>query len=471
MAEIVFALGSYTSRSVQLSAQRTVNCFVEKQEPGAKSQTPLFGSPGLTSWVTLPKSPVRWMWNWKGVLHAVAGDTLYSIASDKTVTALGSGITGTTPVRMSDNGDQLIVINGTGGWVYTASTLTWTAISSPFFYPCKTVICFDDYFVFEKAGTNEFFISALLDGLTYSSLDFASAEAVSDILEGVAGNLQMLWLFGQKHIENWYDTGSASFPFQRYAGGVVNRGTLAPHSLVLEDDALFFLGSDGVFYRLQGNVPIRMSNHGVETAIAGYGDISDAECFSYTLEGHKMVHLNFPSVPASWVFDISTKEWHERESLDSNAVSLGRWRGNCATQIYDKIMIGDAYTGDISYLDWNAYTELTNPMFMLAHSAPIHSDKLKVFIDRLELDFQTGVGLNAGQGSSPEVMLRYSRDGGETWSNVQPVRGIGEIGNFIKRQRWLSLGAAYVWVFEIRISDPVRRVLIGTHLDASIGMR
>src|SRR5262249_53137731 len=148
--------------------------------------------------------------------------------------------------------------------------------------------------------------------------------------------------------------------FQRYAGGVIERGCAASKAIVNQDEALFFLGADRVFYRLQGNVPMRVSTHAIEKAIEGYGDISDAFCFTYTLQGHKMVHLTFPSVPHSWVFDISTRMWHERESWDESNTPLGRWRGNCACEIYDKILIGDAFSGKIGVLDWTANTEYGN---------------------------------------------------------------------------------------------------------------
>jgi hypothetical protein len=62
-----------------------------------------------------------------------------------------------------------------------------------------------------------------------------------------------------------------------------------------------------------------------------------AFCFTYTLQGHKMVHLTIPSINASFVWDIQSSRWHERESRDANANSLVRWRGNCAAQISSNI--------------------------------------------------------------------------------------------------------------------------------------
>ena len=49
MPAILFAAESDQSRSLPLSAQRLVNFFTEKERPGSKSQTPLFGAPGMSA--------------------------------------------------------------------------------------------------------------------------------------------------------------------------------------------------------------------------------------------------------------------------------------------------------------------------------------------------------------------------------------------------------------------------------------
>lgn len=470
MPEIVFGMQSYESQSLPLSAQRMLNCFIESEPQGTKSQVPIFGAPGLTPFTTLPTYPVRGMWNYRGNLWAVGGDTLYRLNTNGGFRKIGSGISGLSPVVMCDNGNQVMVINGVAGYIATVATGAFQQIVSPNFFSADTLTFFDDVFVLNRHGTNEYFISGLLDGLLYNGDDFATAEADSGLLIGVAKNLQLLFLFGQNHIEMWYDAGAQNFPFARYAGGVIPRGCKAAGSIIAQDDALFFLGNDNMFYRLQGNVAIRQSTHAVEKAISSYGDVSDAFCFTYTLQGHKMIHLTFPSVPHTWVLDLSTKQWHERESWDENNNSLGRWRGNCAAEVYNRILIGDYANGTIWNLDWNAYLEGANTLPMLAHSSPVHADKRRVFVKRLELDMENGVGLESGQGSSPVVMLRWSKDGGRTWSKLQPARSLGKIGDFQTRQRWINLGQAYQWVFELVITDPVKRVLIATHGNANPGM-
>ena len=179
MPEIVFGMQSYESRSFPLSAQRMLNCFIESQPQGAKSQVPIFGAPGLTPFTVLPTFPVRGMWNYNGNIWAVGGDTLYRLNSAGGFKKIGSGISGTSPVAMSDNNVQVIVINGVSGYIATTATDAFVQIQDPNFYSSDTVTFFDDVFVLNRKGTKEFFLSGLVDGLSYNGDDFASAEADS----------------------------------------------------------------------------------------------------------------------------------------------------------------------------------------------------------------------------------------------------------------------------------------------------
>lgn len=471
MPPVLFANESYMSRSLPLSAQRCLNAFVEMEDPEAKSQQPLFGAPGLTARAICGVGPVRWGYVCKGVTYFVSGSDFYSVVGD-TATKLNGTIVigGIDAVSIADNGSQICIVAGGAGYIYTIDSGNFEQISDPNFYPARTVAYFDTYFVFDKIGTNEFFVSAPNNGLVYDGLMFASAEAESDLITGVATNLELLFVFGQKHIEMWYDAGTPDFPFQRYAGGVISRGCVSPYSIIRQDDALFFLCTDGRFYRLQGSTPIPISTPPIENLIATSQALNRAFCFTYTLQGHKMVHLTIPDINASLVWDIQSNRWHERESKDETGASIGRWRGNCATQTPNEILIGDYLSGNIMLLDWNAYTELGNIMQLSVTSAPIHSDKKRVFISRLEFDFEQGVGTTSGQGEDPVVMMDISKDGGRTWTLLQPWRQLGKIGEYFKRQRFLRLGQARVFVFRITITDPVKRVMIQAHADISVGM-
>jgi hypothetical protein len=417
--------------------------------------------------------PVATLTGGIATLGPIAGGSNYQVGIASLV---GSGIGGSDIVSMSDNGFQLCMVSGQAraGWVLDtnpqSATFGFQQITDPAFYPANTVSFFDGYFIFDRIGTNEFFLSNLYDGTTYNALDFASAESQPDFVTGTVQNLQLLFIICQEHLELWYDAGSFPFPFQRYTGAGISYGCVSPHTIIKQDGAIFFLGADKIFYRLQSTVPIRVSSHSVEHVIAQDGDITQAYCFTFTLEGHKMVALTLPISKRTVIFDISTGRWHDRESWDQNNVSLGQWRASTAFRAFNNTYMGDGFNGNVNLLDWTTYTEVGNTIRGLAYSIPYHQDRKRLTFFRFELDIQAGVGLPSGYGSNPQIMLGWSVDGAQTFKPLQFWRSMGMIGQYLTRLRWLRMGQARQWVFVISCTDPVPRVIIGASADISVGM-
>lgn len=150
--------------------------------------------------------------------------------------------------------------------------------------------------------------------------------------------------------------------------------------------------------------------------------------------------------------------------------SLGQYRGQVGINYGGFVLIGDAFAGVVGKMNFNAFTEYGNPMWGQIASPPVHNDRKRVFVKRFELDIESGVGLPVGQGEDPVWMLDWSKDGGRTFSEVQPFRSMGRIGEYLTRLRWLRLGQGRQWIFRLQSTDPVRRVIIGTYLDVTEGM-
>jgi hypothetical protein len=58
------------------------------------------------------------------------------------------------------------------------------------------------------------------------------------------------------------------------------------------------------------------------------------------------------------------------------------------------------------------------------------------------------------------VEVRYSKDGGRNWSNWKR-RSLGAIGEYQKRIKLKRMGVARTWVFDIKVSSPRKRDLLG----------
>lgn len=57
------------------------------------------------------------------------------------------------------------------------------------------------------------------------------------------------------------------------------------------------------------------------------------------------------------------------------------------------------------------------------------------------------------------IDIRYSKDGGRNWSDWRKL-DMGETGDFVKRIQARRLGRSRQWIFDIRVTDPVRADLI-----------
>jgi hypothetical protein len=105
----------------------------------------------------------------------------------------------------------------------------------------------------------------------------------------------------------------------------------------------------------------------------------------------------------------------------------------------------------------------------LRRGAVIHDDRKLIFHHTLEIEFEAGVGIETGQGDDPQAMMRWSDDGGHTWGN-EHWANIGKIGEYARRARWNKLGRSRNRIYEVSISDPVKRVIVAANLTASKGI-
>ncbi len=461
---------SYVARSVNAADNRLINLFPEATPEGGKEAGFFSRCPGLRKVTTVGFGPIRGIWRLGAYAYVVSGSELYKVDSTWTTTFIGF-VSGTGPVSMSDNGIQLFVACNPQSYIYNTNTSVFQQITDPGFPGAGNVGYLDGYFVFNEPGTQKVWVTSLLDGLTVDPLDFASAEGAPDMLVALICDHREVWLFGTNSIEVWYNAGLADFPLTRIQGAFNEIGCSAPYSVAKLDNSIFWLGSDargnGIVYKAQGYTGIRLSTHAIEFAIQGYGDISDAVGYTYQQEGHAFYVLNFPSANATWVYDVSVEGWHERASfVNGNFI---RHRSNCQVNFNNEIVVGDFENGNLYAFDLDVYADngaVQKWMRSWRALPPGQNNLMRTAQHSLQLDAESGVGLNSGQGSDPQVMLRWSDDGGHTWSN-EHWKSLGAIGEHARRVFWRRLGMTTKLrdrVYEISGTDPVKISIVGAEL-------
>ena len=457
-----------------------VAAFTPAQRPGvSNNDTQIIVVDGVNGWCYCPAGVPNSL-----TVTAVATATSITVASaagwssgDPISIALDAGGTFSTTINGAPVGNVVTLAGAlpsqatSGNQVIDTNVTLAVLTGNSAFYPARTAAYYDTYFALDRAGTNFFFLSGLNDGTSYNGLNIASAEEDPDVVMAMATIHEQLVIFGANTTEFWYDVGGANFPLQPIPSTLLQRGIAAPLAFAKEDNTLFFLGDDLIFYRLVNFAVQRVSQDGVEAAWEGYSTTADAFCFAYTLGGHKFVNVVFPTAGAVWVYDIATGIWHTRDSWDVDNQPLSRWRGNCAVNAFGMVLIGDAFTGSIGIADYSNYTEYGNTMRALITSPPVHFENDRVFMPLFEVYPEAGVGLATGQGSNPQIVLDWSDDGGRTWCPNQLPRSLGAMGQYTQRVRWTKLGQFRNRVLRLVITDPVKRALIGFYADLKSGMK
>ena len=462
--------GSYVARSVNAADSRCVNLFAEGVPEGGKEPAFLSRAPGLRLLASVGTGPIRGLWRMGDYGYVVSGTELYRLDSSWNSLLIGN-LSGTGPVSMADNGTQMFIACNGPSFIYNSTTEEFAQIADPDFPGAVTVGYLDGYFVFNEPNSQRVWVTSLLDGTAIDPLEFASAEGSPDQLVAAIVDHREAWLFGTNSIEVWYDAGSADFPLQRIQGAFNEIGLTAAYSVAKLDNGLFWLGADtrgqGIVYRSNGYTGKRISTHAVEWQIQQYGDISDALGYTYQQDGHAFYVLVFPSEDTTWVYDVSTELWHERCAFEDG--QLKRHRGNCQMAFNGEIVIGDYENSNVYAFDLNVYTDngATQKWLRSWRALPTGKNDLnRTAQHTLQLDCETGVGLNTGQGSDPQVMLRWSDDGGHTWSN-EHWSNMGKIGQYGYRTFWRRLGMTMKIrdrVYEVSGTDPVKITITGAQL-------
>lgn len=462
--------GSYVARSVNAADSRMVNLFAEGVPEGGKEPAFLNRAPGLRLLATVGTGPIRGLWRMGSYGYVVSGKSLYRIDSAWNSLFIGN-LSGDGPVSMADNGTQMFIACNGPSFIYNSTTEEFAQIADPDFPGAVTVGYLDGYFVFNEPESQKVWVTSLLDGTSIDPLEFASAEGSPDLLVALIVDHREAWLFGTNSVEVWYDAGSADFPLQRIQGAFNEIGLAAAYSVAKLDNGLFWLGADsrgqGIVYRSNGYTGKRISTHAVEWQIQQYGDISNAIGYTYQQDGHAFYVLVFPDHDTTWVYDVSTELWHERAGFHEG--QFVRHRGNCQMAFNSEVVIGDFENANVYAFDLNVFTDNGSPQKWLRswRALPTGKNDLnRTSQHTLQLDCETGVGLNTGQGSDPQAMLRWSDDGGHTWSN-EHWASMGKIGRHGYRTFWRRLGMTMKIrdrVYEVSGTDPVKIAITGAEL-------
>lgn len=491
MSQWGFVGPAYTAANPGQDNQALINWFVEvdpnEPSPMQPTQNPaeakvalgLLGAPGLNAINTAFSGQGRGAKVLRGgyrcmlvignavVLATVSG-------SGFAFAQVGSISSSTGPVSIRDNGSENIVVIVDGSsqlYVYNLGSGVFSTPALSNYLGASMVAEMDGWLIFNQPGTQKFYTSPVYwNGVSdFDGTYFALKDNSSDNLIAIAQNNRELWLIGEETTEPWFNAGGANFPFARIEGAMMQMGCAAAFSVARTGKGLIWLGrserGENSVVMTQGYQYQVISSPAVSWALNQYSTVSDATGYTYTEEGHEFYVLVLPTADVTWVYDLTTGYWHQRASFDPRTGLFHRQRVNALVNFGGIRMGLDNWNGAIYQQSRKFYADGDTPLVSVRRSPHVwdKNDRNRVVNSRLQLDFFPGVGLV--DGSAPQAMLRWSNDGGQTWGN-EHWTSIGAQGQTTARAIWRRLGAARDRVYEVRVSDAVKRDIAGASLRA-----
>jgi hypothetical protein len=458
-----FIGATYNSRSPIAAGTRTINWIVENVERDGKVARILVPSPGRLLWAYVGDGlACGGMCGTNGHLFSTFGQNLYEIWSDPNIAPSLVGFVGYGPHTLESNGTQLMIVGPQGSYLLDLSTSVLSHLDDDPDYPGAGMLAYSDgYFIINKPFTREWYISGYNNGLTWDPLDFGVKESDPGNILSVLVDHREVFLFGERKIEGWTNTGNADFPFERNNSAVIEQGIGAPRSAARVDNSLIWLGGDergkGIFWRANGYTPIRCSDHSVEYAMTQYPYIYDAIAYAYQEAGHTFYVVNFPQAEATWALDLATGLWAERGYWDHENAVWKRDRAAFHCHIWGEALVGDFQHGAIYKQGIQYGDDAGAPIRRVRRGPHVFGEGGRVYIPGLEFHFEQGLGSIAGE--DPRAMLRTSFDGGKTWG-MERTASIGKIGEYSNRTIFKMIGSGQDFVAELAVdaSTPVRLV-------------
>lgn len=468
--------GTYEQVSRDVNYQRCLNMFPSLAGLDKKKKVVLLPTPGLLELVDLGTGPVRAiMEDNSGNIYAIGGNTVYKITLDsigRTATAASIGTIGTndSPISWDVNPTQIMFVDGspTGGYIITTATDTLAQITDSDFTGGDTVTFMDSYFIYNTPDAANMYATDSNNGASVKAAAFSTAEGRPDNLVAVLSDKRELWAFGDRSVEIWYNAANPTgFPFTRREGAYIDIGCAAKLSVLRFNNTVVWLDNRGYVVQANGYTPQIISNEAISAEIQSYATVSDAVAFKSEDRGHLFYILSFPTEKKTWVYDATTNLWHER-AYRNPANEFEHHLTNCHWRTSQLNLIGSRTNGKIYIQDHIYYDDDSEPIHRIRTTSHQKLEFTMVGVDSLNLHLESGQATQSGDGNDPQVSMRYSNDGGHTWSH-HLARSFGKVGQYGKQVRWNRLGVAREWLFEFSIVEPIKFAIIDASVNISGG--
>jgi len=468
MTKSPFLGPAYRSRSPNLADQQLINLYPEIVETKTGKEVGAFYScPGLVAATSVGSGPIQGMHVAGATLYVVSGTEVYALDTSLNAKALGSIGFSMAPLSIVDNGLQVGIFQNPNAYSVVSGVLA--PISLPFLNP-GTAVYQDGFVMVNEVNSINLWQSNLFDLTTWDPLNFDQADGSPDNIVTLGELHRQIVVVKENHAEFWINAGNAGFVFQRLDGVYLNAGGVAGASIANLGENLLWLGrnADGnnIVHLLNGYEPRDMSTHALVREFDSYPTTQDAIAFAYQQERHLFYGLTFPSGGATWVLDLTATQqmgvpmWHQRAGFSNGQFT--RYAAQCVVNFAGQILVGDFASGNLYALDLNNFQDNGKTRKWLRSWRALQKPTLRsTKYHWLAVDLETGIDVPPG--SNPQIVLRYSDDGGHNWSSERQTSA-GLTGQTDLRVKFNRLGMSRRGpsdrIFELSGTDPFKVALL-----------
>lgn len=415
-----------------------VNMYYEADPTNLKDGTSLISRPGQAAFLDTEQDFIAGLIRREDANQtalAVAGTNAY-IVEDSGLTSAGTGIAGTSHVRMATDGANIMIARE--GILYLQSDTTATAVEMPDDVPVIDVVYLAGRFWIGTTDDGKVYFTVPGE-TTVDPLNYFSAENSPDPLVGLAVDGDVLMLLGRSSIEYWNPNADPDLPATRQEGRKSLVGCASVHSIASTDVGVAWVGDDGIVYR-SSDLPSPISDASFAEMIRqARGELDDTDItktllgWTYTLEQHVFYVLNIPT-KGTFAFDFSTNQWSRFETIGQDVFGVtgaikykdGEW------------ICGGLYDGKIRYLTPDAETDDGTPMVrQFPALVPVNSPTR---CDTLALECTVGAAALTYPDDNPKIAMRWSDDRGNTWSQWR-YTNLGQQGRYTTTPYWTRMGS------------------------------
>ena len=432
-----FTQAARDGSNVAVSSEELVNLYPEQAPGDARTRIVLRSVPGEVLLADIAQPLVRAAATASDKFYAVAAGNLYEVMADGSISNRGA-VGNSLETSISGNGTNVCVVANGDYKIWDGASLT---APTPGAFADFGSVAFSDYdTILTELNGRRFQWSDTADPTTLDALNFATAEARDGNILRAEVDRAQLFLFTTACVEVWRNTGVAgSSRYRRLTVIDQGRGLKGYHLMVSDAFGIFFVGNDGVAYILSGSGVMPVSTPAVQSDIE---DGTPDAAYYYEDRGHKFCVVRFSDRPA-WVYDLTTQLWHRRQS----GVNRDPWGVQRMAAAYGKWLGVDAFGAVVEMTRTN--TDRSLPLVRIMRGKPLYMEGRKFSIAEFEALCSVG---ESNLGRDAEIMLRWSRDGGQTWEGTQ-AGSLGTLGDYGRTVNFYALGRGESFTPELSCTD------------------